>query len=228
MQSSLLGPQKAVTSSANVPSCSYNVCRTTPTNSVDLEIPDFNFASNPSGPLYNLNSYIPVATTSYSPSVFLPASSVSQATSHGQVVLGTGVSLNIASPILQSPSVLPNLANAARLSQNTSKSFTLKLKTKQIKVCQSCRKDYEGENDTLGLVVAHPERRLISNPITGTQFLGKESNSHYHAHMKCLKIVDSTFSGDRLVVPEDLVPKLTVYQKVYLNTCLQVPTEKII
>ena len=150
---------------------------------------------------------------------------VSQATSHGQVVRGTGVSFNIASPILQSLSMLPNLANAARLSQNTSKSFTLKLKTKQIKVCQSCRKDYEGENDTLGLVVAHPERRLISNPITGTQFLGKESNSHYHAHMKCLKIVDSTFSGDNLVIPQDLVPKLTVCQKVYLNTCLQVPVE---
>ena len=136
MQSSLLGPQKAVTCSANVPSCSYNVGQTTHTNSIDLEIPDFNFASNPSGSLYNLNSYAPVATTSYSPSVSLPASSVSQATSHGQVVLGTGVSFNIGSPILQSPSVLLNLANAgniSRLSQNTSNSFTLKLKTKQIK-----------------------------------------------------------------------------------------------
>ena len=57
--------------------------------------------------------------------------------------------------------------------------------------------------------------------------MGKESNSHYHAHMKCLKIVDSSFSGDWLVIPEDLVPKLTVYQKVYLSTCLQVPAEKI-
>ena len=133
------------------------------------------------------------ATTSYSPSnsVSLPALSVSQATLHGQVVLGTGVNFNIHSPILQSPSVRPTLASAggiSRLGQNApgpvAKPFTLKLKTKQIKVCQSCRKDYKGENHTLSLVVAHPERRSISNPITGAQFVGKESNSHYHAHIK--------------------------------------------
>ena len=132
---------------------------TTPTNTVDLEIPHFNFGLDTSCPLDNFNSYSPVATVSYSPSVSLPASSVSQSTSHGQVVLGTGVSFNISSPILQSSSMPCNLANAggeSRLGQSTSKSFTLKLKTKQIKVCQSCRKDYEGENDTLGLVVAHP------------------------------------------------------------------------
>lgn len=223
--SSFLSHQKTATSSA------YNVCQTTPTNSVDLEIPDFNFGLDTLYPLDNFNLYSPVATTSYSPSVSLPASSVSQSTSHGQVVLGTGVSFNVCSPILQSSSMPPSLTNAggvSRLGQNTSKSFTLKLKTKQIKVCQSCRKDYEGENDTLGLVVAHPERRLISNPITGAQFLGKESNSHYHAHLPCLRIVDSTFSGDRLVIPDDLVPKLTEYQKVYLlSTCLQVPVEKL-
>ena len=51
----------------------------------------------------------------------------------------------------------------------------------------------------------------------------KESNSHYHAHMKCLKIVDSSFNNDHLVIPEDLVAKFTVYQKFYLSTCLQVP-----
>ena len=234
MQSALLSPQEAVSSGANVPTGSYGVCQSVPTkanSSIGLEIsPDFNFVSDRSDPLRNLNPYIPVATTSYSPSVSLPASSVSQATSHGQVVLGTGVNFNIGSPILQSPSVLPRLANTggmSRLGRNITKPFTLKLKTKQIKVCQSCRKDYEGENDTLGLVVAHPERRLISNPITGAQFMGKESNSHYHAHMKCLKIVDSSFRGDSLVIPEDLVAKLTVYQKVYLSTCLQVAPEKI-
>ena len=52
----------------------------------------------------------------------------------------------------------------------------------------------------------------------------KESNSHYHAHMKCLKIVDSSFGGDHLVIPEDLVANLTVYQKFYFSTCLQVPS----
>ena len=215
----LLSPNKVMTSGASTPSCSYSAQQSTPTSSIGLAIPDFSFASSPADQLCDLNSLFPVATTSYSPSnsVSLPASSVSQATSHGQVVLGTGVNFNIGSPILQSPSVRPTLASAggiSRLGRNTpgpvAKPFTLKLKTKQIKVCQSYRKDYEGENDTLGVVVAHPERRLISNPITGAQFMGKENNSHHHAHMKCLKIVDSSFSGDCLVIPEDLVPKFSV------------------
>ena len=62
--------------------------------------------------------------------------------------------------------------------------FVFKFKTKQIRICQSCRKGYDGSKDTLDLVVARAERRLVSNLATGVQFLGKESNSHYHAHKK--------------------------------------------
>ena len=36
--------------------------------------------------------------------------------------------------------------------------FILKFKTKQIKICQACQKNYDGLNETLGLVVAHTER----------------------------------------------------------------------
>ena len=66
---------------------------------------------------------------------------------------------------------------------NSQNPFVLKFKTNLIKVCQSCRKNYDGSNDTMGLVVARAERRIVSNLATGTQFLGRESNSHYHAHM---------------------------------------------
>ena len=62
----------------------------------------------------------------------------------------------------------------------------LKRKANNIWICQSCRKDYNGSNDTLELVVLRAERRLVSNLATGVQFLGKESNSHYHAHRVCL------------------------------------------
>lgn len=123
------------------------------------------------------------------PTVSLPASTVSQATSQGQLVLGTGVNFNIRPSVLQSLPVVSNIDNPGLgvTATKISKPFTLKLKTKQIKVCQSCRKDYEGENDTLGLVVAHPERKLITNPVTGAQFWGKEGKSHYHANLMCLK-----------------------------------------
>ena len=72
--------------------------------------------------------------------------------------------------------------NSAASSKDSPKPFVLKFKTKNIRICQSCRKNYEGSNDTLGMVVARAERRLVSNLSTGVQFLGKESNSHYNAN----------------------------------------------
>ena len=154
----------------------------------------------------------------------LPASTVSQAHSQGQLVLGTGVNFNIRPPsVFQSLPVVSNIGNPTPASKN-SKPFTLKLKTNQIKICQSCRKNYEGENNTLDLVLAHPERKLISNPATGVQFWGRESNSHYHANMVCLKKVSASFE---IEVPKELIPKLTIFQKVYVMTCLQVPPVKL-
>ena len=76
-------------------------------------------------------------------------------------------------------------------------------------------------DDTMGLVVAQPERRLVSNVATGATFLGRESNSHYHLHMSCITRADPTFETSRdLVVPTTL--KLNFYQKVYLSTCFNV------
>ena len=123
-------------------------------------------------------------------SIYSPVSSASQ--SGGQVIVnGTGLNLNI------------NGASTLN-DKDTPKPFVLKLKADNIRICQSCRKDYDGSNDTLGLVVSRAEQRLVSNLATGVQFLGKESNSHYHAHKLCLVKADATFSGTKLVVPPDL------------------------
>ena len=59
--------------------------------------------------------------------------------------------------------------------------FVLKFKTRLLKVCQACRKSYDGVNDTMGLVVSRAERKVVLNTTTGTSFHGRESNSHYHA-----------------------------------------------
>ena len=147
------------------------------------------------------------ATYSYAP--------VSQA-SRGQLVVGTGVNVSIGSPSF--PTSSPSL----QAFHVHPKPFILKLKTKQIRICQSCRQDYEGENDTLGLVVAHAERRIISNPATGLQFLGKEGNSHYHARMNCIRLADQSFKGQDLVIPEDLKLNLTIFQKFYIATIFKV------
>ena len=84
--------------------------------------------------------------------------------------------------------------------QQQVKWFTLKLITKQIRICQACHKDYNGANDTLGLVVARAERRLVSILLTGVHFSGRESNSHYHAHMNYLRIPDALFTGQKLII----------------------------
>ena len=79
--------------------------------------------------------------------VTLPASTVSQTSSRGQLVFGTGLNLNMPSSALQALPVVTNSgvpAPTGRKKPNKiSKPFTVKLKTKQIKICLSCRKDYD-------------------------------------------------------------------------------------
>ena len=67
MESSFHTPQIAVSSGTNIPMCSYGMCQSIPTSSIGIEIPKF--VSTPSDTLHNVKLYIPVATTSYSPSV---------------------------------------------------------------------------------------------------------------------------------------------------------------
>ena len=107
------------------------------------------------------------------------------------------------------------------------KPFIVKFKTNQIKVCQGCRQNCEGQNDAMGLVVARAERRLVSNLVTGSQFLGRESNSHYHLSMQCLRKADSTFMSKDLVIPEEVISKVSSMQKMYLATFLMLYMYKL-
>ena len=63
-------------------------------------------------------------------------------------------------PVILQTSSIRCASGLARDQFNTNP-FILKFKTKQIKV-------YEGVNDTMGLVVARVERRMVSNLATGT------------------------------------------------------------
>ena len=65
---------------------------------------------------------------------------------------------------------------------------------------------------------------MISNVVTGVQFLGRESNSHYHCCLSCLQVIArlAPFQGVNLVVPDEVRSKLNQYQKLYLLTRLQV------
>ena len=168
------------------------------------------------------------------PTVNIPDSSCNQIAVAASICLSPGATHTIThTKTVTAPSGVPSfnpvttsfspaLQSIPRASFITKKPFVLKLKTNQIKVCQSCRQNYDGPNDTMGLVVAHAERRLVSNLSNGTQFLGRESNSHYHLHLLCLKKADPSLLGKNLVVPEQLKPSLTAVQKMYLAACFDV------
>ena len=77
--------------------------------------------------------------------------------------------------------------------------------TPSIRICQSCQLNYSGQNDTMDLVVARAERRLVLNLSTGTQFLGgRESNSHYHLRLSCLMTANPEFVGDEMIISDDV------------------------
>ena len=142
------------------------------------------------------------------PSISIGPSPQVTSCSSGQIVVGSVVlNSSVTSPV-------PHQSNGGSAKQP----FTLKLRTNLIRIWQSCRKGFEETNDTMGLVVAWPERRLASNMATGVTFLGKKSNSYYHLHMACIVKADSSFNATTdLIIPSTL--ELNVYQKLYLTSC---------
>ena len=177
---------------------------------------------------------IPIASRSVRSFLSTPSEiDVCTASSPFSVTVSTGSSLTsgmlpiigqssiTSAPALTTPTINHQVQHCAAnvMSPATKQPFFLKFKTAHIKVCQSCRKNYDGPNDTLGLVVARAEKRLISNLATGSVFFGRESNSHYHLHVRCLCVVDPTFTGRDIFIQEDVKSNLNVYQKAYLVSC---------
>ena len=109
-----------------------------------------------------------VITASPSSSPQVCVSSAVASTSGQVLVGGSGSVFNVSPPTCAIPTTLPMPAISVQLQSTptiaaaTSGSssvaqvnpFILKFKTNLIKVCQSCRNNYEGLNDTMGLVVA--------------------------------------------------------------------------
>ena len=78
--------------------------------------------------------------------------------------------------------------------------FTLKFKTRLIRVCQACRKGFDNDS----FVIARQERRMIQNTSAGTVFSGRPCNLHYHVRMECIHAVSQSFDGSKLVIPHDI------------------------
>ena len=195
----------------------------TPSNSASSQAPPCKYPrsegtireSNASSAMVVVSSAPPVSVA-----VSLPKScSVS---SSGQVVVGSGMNFNISTvPPVPRPVLASTPSTCTPQISSCTNPFILKLKTNSIKICQACRQRYDGIHATFGLVVARSERKLIFNMANQTQFLGRESNSHYHCLLSCLKIVSPQFKGSDLVIPDSVKAGLTPFQKVYLINCIQ-------
>ena len=123
--------------------------------------------------------------------------------SSNQIAIAASICLPLIATIthtntVTAPSVIPSFSPATS-SGSSNKHFIIKKpivvkpNTNQIKVCHSCRQNYDGSNDTMGLVVVDADRHLVFNLSTGTQFLGRVCNSHYHLYLLSLKKVDPSF-----------------------------------
>ncbi len=164
----------------------------------------------------------------------LPSSLINVSTTTSCTMVGSAAVVITSSSTLPSNSMVASfgtsdLSSGTFPSQTGSNNpFILKAKSPRIHICQVCRRNYDGPNDTMQLVAARAERRLVSNITTGCQFLSKESNSHYHVNLNCLKGAPPTFTGNDLIIPDDVKSKLTILQKVYLHICIQVPQNHLV
>ena len=133
-----------------------------------------------------------------------------------------------ANPFPWRPQLLSTVASHHMQLQTNHKPFFVKFLTRQIKVCQGCRKQFHDENTDppLDVIVARLERRVISNPSTGDQMLTKESPSHYHPKLSCIRMVCPSFCKTNLVVPPELSLRLTAVHKAYLDNSLKDWTDK--
>ena len=118
---------------------------------------------------------------------------------------------------------LPPTVTTYNMQQTNRNPFFVKFLTKQIKVCQGCRKQFHDENThpPRDVIIARLERRIVSNPSTGAQVLTKESPSHYHPRLCCIHMVCPSFQKTNLVVPQELSLRLTAAHRVYLDDCLK-------
>ena len=143
------------------------------------------------------------------------------ATSQGQVYVGSSIVNQFSFPHIPSVST-PSVFTTAGISsfhEPTKKPFVLKFKTPQIKVCQACRLNYDGSNDTMGLVVAREERYQIWQ-LASSSLAEKVIRITTCISGTRIKAVDPSFE---LVVPENVMKQLNAFQKLYLNTCFQIP-----
>ena len=99
--------------------------------------------------------------------------------------------------------------------------FQTILRKNDVRICQGCRTNFKCSDNIipdppLDIILGRVEKREISNP-SGAKML-KETTSHYHASMACVKAVCPNFNPqENLVVPMAVKKKLNELHWYYIK-----------
>ncbi len=92
-----------------------------------------------------------------------------------------------------------------------------------IRICQGCRgtlrtKDGEIPSPPYNIVIARAERRRFRDPSSGNLITpNKETVSHYHCTIQCVRAVDPFFVPLALRVPSEIYSQLNAIHRDYLS-----------
>lgn len=100
--------------------------------------------------------------------------------------------------------------------------FVLKFLNHMLKVCAGCRAGYYKKADgslpdpPYDICVSHETFITLTHPVNKTP-LNKQTKSHFHANPHCIFLKHSSFSPTSLIVPQELLPRLTWKHWEYLG-----------
>ena len=139
---------------------------------------------------------------------------------------------NNASFVQQQPTILssgvrcstcPSMPTHAEISLPANcNPFYLKFITGNIRICQGCRSSLRLADGTVpppphNLTIARAERRPYRDSSGILCIPKKETVSHYHCRLICVKTADPSFVPSSLRVPADIYHQLTAIHREYLN-----------
>ena len=154
--------------------------------------------------------------------------SCTQTSAVGQALVFVGQSNNFSTPTAScahSPyceQAQISISPAQFSVSHNSNPFYLKFISGNIRICQGCRSSLRATDGTIplppyNLTIARAERRTFRDTSGNLVTPNKESVSHYHCQVECIKAVEPFFVPQALRVPVDVHSRLQAIHRDYLS-----------
>ena len=102
-----------------------------------------------------------------------------------------------------------SVAPPSILQSHSAQPYILKELTGLIKICPGCRLGYINRSPPFqfDVCLVHQETRTIKNSVTKQDMI-VPVNAHYHVTAHCVRMKDSAFTSDQLIIPVNLQGKI--------------------